>query len=1046
MEALQQALQATLSPQKAEREAAQKYLLDLRSAPDQITVLLRVVASRDGVGRELRQAAAIALKNAIRDHWEDKDDSPGLFAADKTVLRDNILGVMADETDNSVRNLLGECVFHAARYDYHAGHWPTLLPTLMAQLGTGEQLKMYNTVTAVRAIVKNFEHKPSDMREPLDVLVETVFPALLQLIQGALQFNTIEAGQMITLILKTFWHASQFVLPKCLSTDPAQMTPWFEVIIAVLRKPLPEASEGIEPVGQPIDKEEREKWPWWKAKKRATQISARMFERFGREKYTEEKFKPFARNFIASVACPLLEQMMQLLLLRSQGKFCSDQVMHGALMFLETAVQMSATYKPIKPHIDTLVQKIIFPTICLTAEELELWDTDPHEFVRQSGDIENEFVSPATMALNVLETLCRKRGKDALNRSLNFFTEMLNAYQLAPPEQRDYVQKDGTLYAIGALSDTLQKSNKYSPNLEVMLVSHVLPDFRAPRGFVRARAIWCLKRFADITFQVEQNVIAFTQGVIDALRDPELPVQCEAAATMRFVLKEQEGAKATLRSVLPQVIQEYFRLMSELGSDDVVDGLDAILEEFPEDIPPMAAQITQVLVSALNSYMTAAEDDDEAEMAAVKTFDALTTVLDKCTEEHHRVHLPACEQHLLPIVARVLDPQGDGMEFLDQACEILAYLTYYNRPLSPSLWQCFPLLVRAFEEFAYDYMNEMHPVFDNYISFGQDIFLSSTPSADGRTCLQMVTAMVRKVFMNDDSEEEIDPVSACNFAFSVLQQCTGRVDSWIQELIDLVLLKFNGGAASAGERPFPAAKSDKLKLVLVQLIANACLYNPSVAIAALEARGATGGVLTAWATMVEADGFARTSAKKLSVLGLISLMQLSVAAMPTVMTPMLPRLLQCILKLLGEIHHDDQEDAVEDDEEEDQEIESDGQDSDGFDEDEDCENMGDEAYMEFLESQQGKLAALLAGECSDYGGDDGPELESPLDDIDEFVFFAQHWQQALEREQAMQQLQAALPPEQQGLVQQLIQFAGQRQQEAASEQQQQAASPPVPPH
>ncbi len=107
--------------------------------------------------------------------------------------------------------------------------------------------------------------------------------------------------------------------------------------------------------------------------------------------------------------------------------------------------------------------------------------------------------------------------------------------------------------------------------------------------------------------------------------------------------------------------------------------------------------------------------------------------------------------------------------------------------------------------------------------------------------------------------------------------------------------------------------------------------------------------------------------------------------------------------------------------------------------------MGDEAYMEFLESQQGKLAALLAGECSDYGGDDGPELESPLDDIDEFVFFAEHWQQALGREQAMQQLQAALPPEQQGLVQQLIQFAGQRQQEAASEQQQQAASPPLPP-
>ena len=165
--------------------------------------------------------------------------------------------------------------------------------------------------------------------------------------------------------------------------------------------------------------------------------------------------------------------------------------------------------------------------------------------------------------------------------------------------------------------------------------------------------------------------------------------------------------------------------------------------------------------------------------------------------------------------------------------------------------------------------------------------------------------------------------------------------------------------------------------------------------------------------------------------------------MPAAVTPMLPRVLQCILKLLGEIHHDEQEEGVED-EEEDDEIESDGQDSDGFDEDEDCENMGDEAYMEFLQSQQGKLAALLAGEGSDYG-DEGPELESPLDDIDEFVFFAEHWQQALGREQAMQQLQAALPPEQQGLVQQLIQFAAQRQQDAAAEQQQQAASPPAPP-
>lgn len=39
---------------------------------------------------------------------------------------------------------------------------------------------------------------------------------------------------------------------------------WFDVIGKLFEKRLPEASEGIEPFGQPLHPDERRIWPWWK--------------------------------------------------------------------------------------------------------------------------------------------------------------------------------------------------------------------------------------------------------------------------------------------------------------------------------------------------------------------------------------------------------------------------------------------------------------------------------------------------------------------------------------------------------------------------------------------------------------------------------------------------------------------------------------------------------------------------------------------------------------------------------------------------------------
>ena len=105
----------------------------------------------------------------------------------------------------------------------------------------------------------------------------------MQQLMGQLIGNnicTIEAAEIMKLVLKIFWSCTQFCLPPGACAQPAVLRPWFEMLHAVLAKPLPEANvDGANPPGQPIEPEARSAWPWWKLKKWAAQICSRFLLR-----------------------------------------------------------------------------------------------------------------------------------------------------------------------------------------------------------------------------------------------------------------------------------------------------------------------------------------------------------------------------------------------------------------------------------------------------------------------------------------------------------------------------------------------------------------------------------------------------------------------------------------------------------------------------------------------------------------------------------------------------------------------------------------------
>jgi hypothetical protein len=992
--------------------------------------------------------------------------------ADKTALKNHLVEVLLNEPEKSLRDLLAETLHTTALHEYPEA-WPQLLPLLLHVIQTNGEasssdpnhkpstqeqkvLRVHNALLALRKLVKRYEYKSKEQRGPLNDIVQQSFPLLLPLGQRLSSPNehSLEAAMMLKQILKIFWSSTQFYLPtQSLQDLSNQISPWFDVLEAVVSKKLPEASENLPPFHQPTTVEERNAWPWWKVKKWAVQIMSRLFSRYGMPQYAEEEIKVFAQYFSTTVAPRFLGPVCETLNLRPSGQFCTDRVVHLCLAYVDLAVELAPTYRMMKPHLDFLLYKVCFPTMCLTTADQDLFRDDPHEFIRNENSPLADFYDPRTSAITLMTDLVKHRGKDVTQNLLQFLTNVIQQYQ-ANPAQGNPIEKDGALLAFGSLSDVLLKKKKYSSQLEGLLVTSVFPDFENPVGFLRYRACWMMQRFSAVTWTDDgthlRNCI---HSILNKLSDPELPVQIEASKALRFLI-EVEGAEQTLLPVLPQLLTEYFRIMNEIGNDEVVAALQTIIDVFGDHIQPHAVELVRQLSQAFHEYCDAGEDDDDAAMAAAQCLECIATTLKGISDRPDLFrHL---EPQLVPLVVKVLGSDGEYIEYLEYGLDILTFLTYFpSPPLSPELWATFPLLYAAFDQYAFDYLNLMVIPLENFIQKDPTYFLSATDSS-GDTPLRYIDltmSMVAKT-VGEDRSSEIECRKAFSLFLSILLNCKGitgadgvTVDAYIPMLNDLVLAKL---ASLSTDQPLTRA-------TCWSVLGAAFYYNPVLQLQQLEARQVTSQLLTQWMTDVSTTPVMQEKwmPRKLTVLGWSSLLlALPTTQMPPTVQTVLPQLLTMLLHTVHQMKVD--ADIVEAEGDDDEEAEGDDDDDDeddedgGFDENEDVKDDVNEAYMAALQKISGggsgtengagatgnasaDLAKLLLGGSSDdaeaglFGSywddddDDDDNLESPADNINQLVFLSEALQHAFGREpESYQQVQASLPQESLQLCQALF--------------------------
>jgi len=317
--------------------------------------------------------------------------------------------------------------------------------------------------------------------------------------------------------------------------------------------------------------------------------------------------------------------------------------------------------------------------------------------------------------------------------------------------------------------------------------------------------------------------------------------------------------------------------------------------------------------------------------------------------------------------------------------DLVDALTFRLHAISPNMWPIFELTYDLFKSDAVDFLDEMLPSLDNFVSYGTEV-LKARP--DYR---QKVLDMYRTALTSPQLGDN-DKINGCKLAESMLLNLHGHIDDQLQDIVTIAADHIDKGETSS------------FRLANLEILVNAVLYNASAALHFMEAYkpGFARVFFDRWFVAINGeDKLPRVHDKKLSILALCKLLDMEAVLIPDGLRDGWPGIVVGALNIFKSLPQavarrkalEDDLVAEDDDEEEDDarylNLEGD-EDEDVWDE--------DSAYLEVLAKEGARLRQKSEqAEAGDDESDTSEESEieeelgffSLLDAINPYITFKQ---------------------------------------------------------
>ncbi|XP_063632992.1 importin-7 [Cydia splendana] len=965
-------LRATIDPNQ--RAQAEEQLSQIHKIIGFAPTLLQVVMMND-VAIPVRQAGVVYLKNLVTSGWQEKepeDNEPLPFSIheqDQAMIRDSIVDAIAQAPD-IIRVQLCVCLKTIIKHDFPT-RWTQVVDKIHIYLQNPEPNGWMGALLCLYQLIKNYEYQLAEKRVPLIEAMNLLLPMLYNLIVTLQPDQSAESVLIQKQILKCFYGLIKYILPLDLITKEV-FTKWMEVLRKVMEQPVPEHT-------LQVDEDERLELPWWKCKKWAVHTLYRLFERYGSPVNTRKEYVQFAEWYLTTFTGGILDVLLRVLDQYRNKIYVSPRVLQQTISYIDQCVSHSHSWKILKPNMFEIIKDVLFPLMSYSEADEDLWNTDPHEYIRIKFDIFEDFVSPIIAAQTLLISCCKKR-KEMLERTMQLCMQVLTS------QNGEYSprQRDGALHMVGTLSDLLIKKKFYKEEIDSLLSQYVFPEYSNPLGYMRARACWVLHCFATVRFKSEPLLVEAVRLTVNALlNDTDLPVKVEAAIALQTLLGSQEKVHKLLEPQVKAVTTELLKVIRETENDNIASVLQKIVPLYTEQLMPMAYEITEHLATTFRKVIETDSGTDEKAITAMGLLNTMETVLN-VMEENPEI-MAQLEKTVLTVVGHIL--HNNIIEYYEEAMTLLCNLT--AKQISEDMWKVLELLYQVFEKDSFDYFTDMMPVLHNYITVDTEAFVSNE---------NHILAMfnMAKAVLNSDSEDESEMYAAKLLEVMVLQ-CNGKIDNCLPSFVELVL-----------NRLTRTVKTSELRTMLLQVLIAILYCNPVLLFTILDKlqqavpnASITQHFIKQW--IHDTDCFMGLHDRKLCVLGICTLLEMGPCRPP--LEAVLPNILPSCLVLFDGLKRA-YEARAEADEDTESEDEDDDQDEEVLSSDEDdIDDMNNE-YLENLSRMAVKNAAHqgvnLTANIEDYDSDSDDEdyepdetaiecYTTPLDDrdcpVDEYVKF-----------------------------------------------------------
>ncbi|KAI0462012.1 hypothetical protein LJB42_004617 [Komagataella kurtzmanii] len=724
------------------------------------------ILNEEGVSTDTKRACVTYFKNRIVKNW---GNSQAIDHDERPIIRERLVqGLINNE--RFVKNMLFPALSTILAYDYPKS-WPEFLPLTINLLNdTANQNAVFAGIVCLSEICRSYRWSENATRSSsMDPIIMKTFPGILNIANSLLEVDTdtVLVGEMLKLILKCYKFATYYDLPEPLRTETS-IYGWGTLHVRIIQKQLPASVMAK-------DENERVRSPYVKAQKWGFNNLTRVFTRYASNNLSQKfDYPEFKTVFINHFAPELIKTYFQIIgQWREGSKWLSPACLYGLVEFIEYCIPQKDTWRLIKPSVNDLIAHFAYPLLIPSDSLLELFESDPYEYIHMILNVYDSTTSPAMAVVSLLYTLLQKRSKSCLELVMQFIYEKLTSLE-DDNSLEGAKQREGAFRLLGAIAHKLVKRNcVFYPQIEQFLATFVFPYFNSPYGFLNARTCEVATKFDGLEFQNKENLATLYRGVVNCFQnETDLPVQLEGALGIQTFIDAPEFKEALEPIILP-TMQKLLNLSNIMETDTISAVIQNLVENYAEQLQPFGLELMNKLTEQLSRLLveieTSTEQDDntEKEMVVLGTLNTIITVL--LSFENSKETILQLEQSFYPAIEYCLK---NGMQdFFTEVAELIENSTFLTRSISPLMWQIFELVMNTFENGTGKfYLSDFVPALKNYLTFGADVFKKNAHY--NNAMMKLIISSFEDALDNNDLDEEQLSI-ACNLDFTFVL-CLGE--------------------------------------------------------------------------------------------------------------------------------------------------------------------------------------------------------------------------------------------------------------------------------